>query len=126
VHVSSPAIAENGENPPDPASARRLGSRAPTHFLVFVRDGSKRVRARAAQLSTTGVVIDVRFSEGLDLERLQQLELAIPGRPRPIQVLARPVRKVGRLLAYEFLSIKEVDQLSLAEHLDNLNRPGWA
>lgn len=101
---------------------RRLGSRAPTRFSVFVKQGAERYRARSAELSTTGLVLDLRHTEGLDVERLQQLELAVPGSVRPIHVIARPVRKIGRLLAYEFVSIKEVDRLTLAEHLDRLER----
>jgi hypothetical protein len=74
------------------------------------------------ELSTTGIVLDLRHADGLDVDRLQQLELAVPGSRRPLHVIARPVRKIGRLLAYEFLSIREVDRLTLAEHLDRLER----
>jgi hypothetical protein len=110
------------DDDPSASGARRLGSRAPTRFSVFVKQGAERYRARAAELSTTGVVLDLRHTEGLDVERLQQLELAVPGARRPIHVVARPVRKIGRLLAYEFLTIREVDRLTLAEHLDRLER----
>jgi hypothetical protein len=105
------------------SGARRLGSRARTRFTVFVKQGAERYRARSAELSTTGVVLDLRHTDGLDVERIQQLDLAVPGARRPIHVVARPVRKLGpRLLAYEFLSIREVDRLTLAEHLDRLQR----
>lgn len=107
---------------PSQSGLRRLGSRAPTRFSVFVKQGAERFRARSAELSTTGVVLDLRHTDGLDVHRLQQLELAVPGAQRPIHVVARPVRKIGRLLAYEFLSIKEVDRLTIAEHLDRLDR----
>jgi len=108
------------------SGARRLGRRGSTRFLVFVKNGRERLRARATEISTTGVVLDVRFLEGLDLDRLMQLDLAVPGFARAVHVVARPVRKVGRMLACEFLSIQEVDRLTLAEHLDRLNRPGGA
>jgi hypothetical protein len=101
---------------------RRLGTRTPTRFTVFVKQGAERFRTRSAELSTTGVVLDLRHAEGLDVDRLQQLELAVPGAVRPIRVVARPVRRIGKLLAYEFLSIREVDRLTLAEHLDRVNR----
>lgn len=104
------------------SGCRRLGFRAPARFSVFVKQGAERYRARSAELSTTGVVLDLRHTDGLDVDRLQQLELAVPGCARPIHVVARPVRKIGKLLAYEFLSIKEVDRLTLAEHLDRLAR----
>jgi hypothetical protein len=89
---------------------------------VFVKQGVERYRARSAELSTTGVVLDLRHTDGLDVERIQQLDLAVPGCRRPIHVIARPVRKIGKLLAYEFLSIREVDRLTIAEHLDRLER----
>jgi hypothetical protein len=104
------------------SGARRLGSRASTRFTVFVKQGVERYRARSAELSTTGVVLDLRHTDGLDVERIQQLDLAVPGCRRPIHVIARPVRKIGKLLAYEFLSIREVDRLTIAEHLDRLER----
>lgn len=108
------------------SGARRLGFRRPTRFLVFIKDGRHRLRARATEISTTGVVLDPRFLYDVNLDRVMQLDLVVPGFARPIHVVARPVRKVGRLLACEFLSIKQVDQLSLAEHLDRLSRPGGA
>jgi hypothetical protein len=104
------------------SGARRLGSRASTRFTVFVKQGAERHRARSVELSTTGVVLDLRHTDGLDVERIQQLDLAVPGCRRPIHVIARPVRKIGKLLAYEFLSIREVDRLTIAEHLDRLER----
>jgi len=106
--------------------SRRLGHRGTTRFLVFIKDGRQRLRARATEISTTGVVLDLRFLYDLNVDRLMQLDLAVPGFARPIHAVARPVRKVGRLLACEFLSIREVDRLTLAEHLDRLNRPGGA
>ena len=45
--------------------ARRLGVRTPMAFGVYVTSHGKRVRARAAELSTTGVVLDFRHSESV-------------------------------------------------------------
>jgi PilZ domain len=104
---------------------RRLGSRVATRFSVFVGQGAERLRGRAAELSTTGVLLDLRHAERRLLLGMQQLELAVPGVPRPIRVVARPVREVGRLRAFEFLSIDPVDRLTLAEYIDKLGRPGW-
>jgi hypothetical protein len=128
---ASPAFQSRNRKSPldralDGSGARRLGSRTPTHFAVFIKNGGQRLRCRAAQLSTTGVVLDLRFLEEIDTKRLLQIDLAIPGHTRPIHAVVRPVRAVGRLQAYEFVFIKSVDQLTLAEFLDRLNRPGWA
>jgi hypothetical protein len=106
--------------------ARRLGARASTKFSVFLIAGDRRFRARTVELSTTGVVLDFRHSEQPTIEGLQTLELVVPGLGRPIRTLARPVRKVGKYDAFEFLSIQAIDRLSLAEHLDREKRLGSA
>lgn len=99
-----------------------MGARAPTKFSVFVVAGERRFRARTVELSTTGVVLDFSYNERPDLEGLQTLELVVPGLGRPIRTMARPVRRVGKYDAFEFLSIRPVDRLSLAEHLDRERR----
>ena len=73
-------------------------------------------------LETTGVVLDFHYNGRPDLDGLQTLELVVPGLGRPIRTLARPVRRVGVFDAFEFLSIRPVDRLSLAEHLDRERR----
>ncbi len=117
---SDPDIPPRDEN----SVARRLGARATTKFSVFLLKGDERYRARTVELSTTGVVLDFRYSERPEIEGLQTLELVVPGLGRPIRTLARPVRQVGKFDAFEFLSIRPVDRLSLAEHLDRERRLG--
>jgi hypothetical protein len=78
------------------------------------------------ELSTTGVVLDFRYTERPEIEGLQTLELVVPGLGRPIRTVARPVRQVGKYDAFEFLSIGAIDRLSLAEHLDRERRLGSA
>ncbi len=103
-------------------SRRRLGLRAPASFGVFVTSSGKRVRARAAEISTTGVLVDFRHSESCEFDGLVTLELAVPALPRPIRCAARLARHVGRLEAFEFMIIGRDDRLSLAEYIDRVAR----
>jgi hypothetical protein len=103
--------------------SRRLGARVATSFSVFVTNrGQQRVRARATELSTTGVLLDFRYADACDIEGLLTFELAVPGLIRPIRTAARRVRSVGKLLAFEFLAISRDDRLTLAEHIDRVVR----
>jgi hypothetical protein len=101
--------------------ARRLGVRTPMAFGVYATTRGKRVRARAAELSTTGLVLDFRHSEECSTDGLVTLELFVPGQSRPIRTAARFVRRVGKLLAFEFVVIGRDDRLSLAEHIDRVH-----
>ena len=105
---------------------RRLGARVATSFSVFISFGDERVRARAAQLSTTGVVLDLRHLELGALDHNVTLELAVPGLRRPIRCIARLARRLGKLAAFEFLVIGRDERLTLAEHIDRVGRRwGW-
>lgn len=101
-----------------------MGARATTKFSVFLVAGDKRFRGRTVELSTTGIVIDFSYNGRPTIDGVQKLELVVPGLGRPIKALARPVRRVGKFDAFEFLSIRPVDRLSLAEHLDRERRLG--
>ena len=101
-----------------------MGARASTKFSVFLVAGDRKFRARTVELSTTGVVLDFRYHERPDMEGLQTLELVVPGLGKPIRTLARLVRQVGKHDAFEFMSIRPIDRLSLAEHLDRERRLG--
>ena len=105
---------------PTHIEARRLGLRTPTAFGVFVTQSDKRIRARAAELSTTGVVLDLRHSEPCSFDRLVTLDLMVPGLPRPIRTAARLARIVRKLYAFEFMIIGRDDRLSIAEYLDRV------
>lgn len=107
---------------PPQFESRRLGLRAAASFGVFVTSGGKRVRARAAEISTTGVLVDFRHSEAADFDGLVTLELAVPALPRPIRCAARLARHVGRLRAFEFMIIGRDDRLNLAEYIDRVAR----
>lgn len=107
----------------EPAThSRRLGARVATSFSVFVSNRGQRVRARATELSTTGLLLDFRHAEACDIDGLLTLELAVPGLIRPIRTAARRVRAVGKLSAFEFLAISRDDRLTLAEHIDRVVR----
>ena len=101
--------------------SRRLGLRTPMAFGVFATSRGKRVRARAAELATTGVVLDFRHSEECPTDGLVTLELLVPGQSRPIRTAVRFVRRVGKLLAFEFVVIGRDERLSLAEHIDRVH-----
>lgn len=106
-----------------PFESRRLGVRAPASFSVFVTRKGMRIRARAAEVSTTGVLVDFRYSEPCAFDGLVTLELAVPGLGKPIRCAARLARYVGRLQAFEFMIIGRDDRLSLAEYIDRVARP---
>lgn len=101
---------------------RRLGVRAPTKFTAFVSTQGRRVRTRTVDLSTTGIVLDLRYSDIEFVTGLSNLDLLVPGIEQPIRAVVRPVRRIGKLQAFEFISIRQVDRLTLAEHLDRLRR----
>jgi len=112
--------------PSENTQTRRLGTRAATSFGAFILFGEEKVRVRAAQLSTTGVVLDVRNVELGELNRSYTLELAVPGLRRPIRCVARLVRRVAKLAAFEFMIIGRDERLTLAEHIDRVSRRwGW-
>jgi len=90
--------------------------------VCMTRQG-KRIRARAAEVSTTGVLVDFRYSEPCAFDGLVTLELAVPALPKPIRCAARFARYVGRLQAFEFMIIGRDDRLSLAEYIDRVARP---
>lgn len=104
---------------------RRIGQRVQTAFSVVVVAGDRRVRVRCAELSTTGLLLDFRYTAGCPVTGgLVTLELAVPGLPRPLRTAARIVREVGKLVAFEFMIIGRDDRLTLAEHIDRIANRG--
>jgi len=119
---SNDAAAERWIDEEPATHSRRLGARVATSFSVFVTSQQQRVRARATELSTTGVLLDLRHAEPCDIDGLLTLELVVPGLVRPVHTAARRVRTVGKLSAFEFLAISRDDRLTLAEHIDRVQR----
>jgi hypothetical protein len=101
---------------------RRLGVRAATKFPAFLKTHGLRVRTRTVDLSTTGIVLDFRYAEIEQVSGLSNVELLVPGLEQPVRAVVRPVRKMGKFQAFEFISIRQVDRLTLAEHLDRIRK----
>jgi hypothetical protein len=116
----SATSAEANEDSHGYVDTRRLGLRVPAAFTVFVTSQGQRVRARAAELSTTGVVLDFRHAPQCSFDGLVTLELAVPGLAHAIRTAARLVRSVGKLEAFEFMIIGRDDRLSIAEYIDRV------
>lgn len=109
-------------------SERGIGLRAPTTFPVLLCEGPHATHCRAVELSPTGVVVDRgRELSERELRASMKLELFVPGRPRPVRALCKPVRRVrGHLYAFKFILISDVDRLTLMEHLDSQQVAGAA
>jgi hypothetical protein len=105
------------------AIERRLGLRVPAALWVLAKDGERGVYARTVEVSPTGAVLklldgnETRF----DRARTFELDIFVPGAARPLHALAWPVRAIGQLEAFEFLTMSSSDRLTLAEHLDHLD-----
>lgn len=105
---------------------RRVGLRGRTDFRVLAQHGHWAQVCRGVEVSATGIVLDRgRAVDDLrDCPLYLRLELRLPERVLPILTLARPVWSYGSYQALRFLNLSDVDQLTLAEHLDLLHRRG--
>jgi len=100
---------------------RSIGLRAATSFPAIVCEGPHTAQCRVTELSASGVVIE-RGRELSEREEraIMKLELFLPEQPRPVRVLARVVRRrSASCYALRFMSISDVDRLTLMEHLDH-------
>ena len=106
---------------------RRLGLRGRTDFRVELHNGFLATAVRGVELSGSGIVLDRGPGRGRrDEPLLVRLTLHLPERVRPIVAVARPVWGFGQQQAYRFVTVDDVDRLSLAEHLDLVARAGTA
>lgn len=105
---------------------RRVGLRGRTDFGVYAVNGQLRQQCRGVEVSVTGIVIDRGrpVDDGRDVPLYLRLELRLPERVLPLTALARPVWSFGSQQALRFVSMSDVDRLTLAEHLDLLQRRG--
>ncbi|MFC1641397.1 hypothetical protein ACFL5O_01725 [Myxococcota bacterium] len=104
---------------------RRVGLRARTDFRVTAQPGYFGSCCRGIEVSATGLVIDPgRWGRPRGQSILIRLELHLPERMRPLRALARPIWSLGPHQAMRFVSISDVDRLTLAEHLDWLRLRG--
>jgi hypothetical protein len=86
-------------------------------------DGKQGAYARALELSTTGAVLKLLGDRGsLALAGAAPLTmlLFLPEAAPHVAALARRVRKIGELDAFEFVEMPAAERLTLAEHLDRL------
>ena len=98
---------------------RSLGLRADTDFPVVIHDGFSASHCRAVEVSSTGIVLERRrASRTSDSQGPVRLELFLPGVPRPVRALARPIRWFETRQALKLLAISDADRLTLTEHLD--------
>lgn len=105
---------------------RRVGLRGRTDFRVWARSGELGQMCRGVEVSASGLVIcrGRPVDEWRDAPLYLKLELRLPERVLPLEALARPVWSFGSYQALRFVSISDVDRLTLAEHLDLLHRRG--
>ena len=99
--------------------------RVSTEFPVLIYDGVVASHCHAVELSSTGIVLERgRSRSAPDRRSSVRLELFLDHAPRPVRVLARPVRWFGTREAYKFTTITDADRLTLTEHLDRVLSPG--
>jgi hypothetical protein len=104
---------------------RRVGLRARTDFRVIATRGLFLSQYRGIEVSPMGIVLDRgRPIVDLDSPLVMKLELQLPERLKSVRALARPVWAFGNQQAFKFVSISDVDRLSLAEHLDFMSVRG--
>lgn len=103
---------------------RRVGLRGRTDFSVKVTNGLWENQVRAIELSGSGIVLDRGRLQGPEQPLFVKLEIRLPERRRPIAAVARPVRSYGTQQAFHFVKLNDVDRLTLAEHLDLVQRRG--
>lgn len=104
---------------------RRFGVRMRTDLQVIERSNASVLQCRGIELSPTGILLDRgRQSVARTASIFVHLELVLPEQSRTISVVARPIWKRGSQQALKFIRISDADRLSLAEHLDLLERRG--
>jgi len=104
---------------------RRICLRGRTDFPVLLTTGFRRLQGRGVEISPSGIIVDRgRQLEDSDQPLTMRLTIRLPERRRPILALARHVRCFGSQQVLRFVEISDVDRLTLAEHLDIVQRRG--
>ena len=94
-----------------------------TDLQVIERAHASVVQCRGIELSPSGILLDRgRHSAARSTSLFVHLEVVLPEQSRTIRVVARPVWRRGSQQALKFIRISDADRLSLAEHLDLLER----
>jgi hypothetical protein len=104
---------------------RRIGMRARTDFRVIATNGVLRTRCRGIEVSTSGIVLDRGHPViPRDAPIFLNLELCLPERMKTLSAVARPVWSFSTQQALRFVTMSDVDRLTLAEHLDIASMKG--
>jgi hypothetical protein len=101
---------------------RRISHRGEMRFTVVQTRDGRNVRARAANLSATGIQLICYDEPEYDPTAVVRLELHLPGASGPMSVKASPVWKDGFREGLRFVDVPDVDRLDLAELLDRRSR----
>ena len=118
-------LGEDGLTNGDLKMERRIGLRGRTDFSVTANDGFLAHQARCIELSGSGIVLERGYLlSDARAPLTMRLEIRLPERRRPIQVIARHVRCAGTTQALRFVQLSDADRLCLAEHLDLIHRRG--
>ncbi|HMJ16430.1 MAG TPA: hypothetical protein VK524_33680 [Polyangiaceae bacterium] len=92
---------------------------------MIERSRTSVVQCRGIELSPTGILLDRGRRASAHAKPLfVHLELVLPEQARTISAIARPIWQRGSQQALKFIRISDADRLTLAEHLDLLERRG--
>ena len=103
---------------------RRISQRGEMKFTVVQTRDGRDVRARATNVSATGIQLVCYDEPEFDPGAVVQLQLHLPGGGEPMNVKASPVWKDGFREGLMFVDVADVDRLILAELLDRRRRSG--
>lgn len=102
---------------------QRVNQRARTDFSVRTKQQGLVSYCRGVEVSASGILIDRGRAIGeRDSGVYLEMEIQLPERLAPMRVVARPVWSFGTQQAFKFISMSDVDRLSLAEHVDLMGR----
>lgn len=108
----------------NPNIERRVGSRARVDLPVSTYIDGFWHACRAVDLSPSGMIVERTKSLAERLvSQTNAVELRMVG-ARPIRMRVRTVWTDGRYCAVRFVLMSDADRLTIAEHLDSLERGG--
>ena len=102
---------------------RRLGQRVRTDVSVRAKELVFTSECRAIEVSTTGVILDRgRQMSPSDMPVYMTLQIELPDRVETVKAVGRPVWCFDTQQAVHLVEIDDVDRLSIAEHMDKVQR----
>lgn len=99
---------------------RQIGIRIATHLPARIEYEESRRACKVIELSTTGCVI--KGSGFLPKGSVVRLAMVVPSLRRRLMIPARAVRIWNGMQAFEFLSLRDIHRLTIAETIDALSR----